>query len=41
MGLGLEEAKVSVRFSLSRDFSEEMLDEAAQRFAKAVEMSRL
>jgi cysteine sulfinate desulfinase/cysteine desulfurase-like protein len=40
MGLGPEKAKVSVRFSLGRDFSEEMLDEAARRFAKAVGMSR-
>jgi cysteine desulfurase len=40
MGLSPEEAKASVRFSLGQGLSAEMLDEAAQRFHRAVGMSR-
>jgi cysteine desulfurase len=41
MGLTSEQAKASVRFSLGRGVTKEMLNEAAKRFAEAVERCRV
>jgi cysteine desulfurase len=41
MGLTPEQAKASVRFSLGRGVTKEMLSEAAKRFAEAVERCRV
>jgi cysteine desulfurase len=41
MGLTPEQAKASVRFSLGRGVTKEMLNEAAKRFAEAVERCRV
>lgn len=41
MGLTPEQAKASVRFSLGHGVTKEMLDEAAKRFAEAVERCRV
>jgi cysteine desulfurase len=41
MGLSPEQAKASVRFSLGRGLTRDMLNEAAKRFAEAVERCRV
>jgi cysteine sulfinate desulfinase/cysteine desulfurase-like protein len=41
MGLTPEQAKASVRFSLGRGVTKELLNEAAKRFADAVERCRV
>ena len=41
MGLSPEQAKASVRFSLGRGVTKEILNEAAKRFAEAVERCRV